>query len=251
MRLLLATLLLLLFAFPVSADPEADFKAANEALEAGRHAEALELYKKVLQEHPTDSVLWNAGLAAAYLEDGAEAAKHFGELKANHPEDPSVRAKLVQAYHLQKDDAAVEKERLELLELRESKPELFEEPFYCREQFKAGERKVVALEFFELLGPRAVKYRFYVLDHGDKPGYVISLGSYEMTNAIMQETGDIPKGQRGYHLDGYYDQGRSHSTFGFYNSEPSYTKVRASVLSIVQGRVSPASSSGPTRSTSE
>lgn len=102
MKRILVSLLLLSLALPVWADPEADFKAANEALEAGRHAEALELYRKLIEEHPTDSVLWNAGLAAAYLEQGVEAAKYWNALKASHPEDWRVRAKLVQAYHLQK-----------------------------------------------------------------------------------------------------------------------------------------------------
>lgn len=131
------------------------------------------------------------------------------------------------------------------MELRKAQPELFDEPFFCREQFKVGQRKVMVLEFFELSGARAVRYRFYVLKEGESPGYLISLGSYASTNAIMQELGDVAQGERGFHLDGYYDGGVRHATFGFYNSEPSYAKVRESVVGIVEGKVAPASQSGP------
>ena len=228
-----------------SADPEADFRAANAAAKVGDYQSALDLYDKILKEAPTNSTLWNAGNCAYLSGDANRALKYWSLLKESDPLDWRVRAKLIQAYAVLKNEEALKQEREELLALQKSKPELFEQKIFCREQFQVGETKVMAFETFEMVGPRGIRYIFYVLNKEGKIDYRLSLGSYDETNAMSQEMKKLPEGDRYFHLDGYYNGGKHHKTFGFFPGEPSYKSTRSMIVNVVGGKAKALSSSGP------
>ncbi len=241
--------LVLLFAMllcsPVLAEPGELFEQANQAAEAGELEKALELYDKSLSEQspPNPNTLWNAGVCAFKLKDGERAASYWTKLKAADPHDWRVRSKLVQAYHMTENEEAAQKERDELFAFRKENPELVDGPVYWREQFGAAGRELMVFEAFELTPPRALKYIFVVLTEEGAEDFRISLGTYDSTNAIHHELGDMPEDVRLYHLDGYYDGGSHHKTFSFYEGEPEYSKIRETVIAILEGKKKEVSSS--------
>ncbi|MGE0492047.1 MAG: hypothetical protein AB7S38_22730 [Vulcanimicrobiota bacterium] len=226
------------------ADPEDAFEAGNRALEAKNYQEALEFYRQSLAEGETESTLWNAGLAA-YLSGQAEAAlEYWSKLKQFAPDDLRLRGKLIQAYELKGDKVNRDRERAELVELWRSSRADDDEPFFCRDQFQAGGNRVMVFENYELEGPRAVKYTFIVLQpEVDEEDYRISLGSYDVTNQLAHELGEVAEGERAYHLDGYYDEGARHATFEMFKKEPDYDTVKAMVVEILEGKREAVSSS--------
>lgn len=244
MRHCFVSVLILLLSLPGLADPAEAFQAGNSALEAGQYEKALEYYRQALLEEPTDNLLWNAGLAAYFSGQAEAAIEYWGALKESSPEDLRLRSKLVQAYQLKGDFANRDRERAELLEIWKAADPKPEQKFFCRDQFKVGDKPLLVFEDYEMTPPRGIRYTFIVLDpQTQKEDHRLSLGSYDPTNAFMQEMGKVEPGQRGFHLDGYYDRGRRHSTFGMFGSEPSYDEVKSLVRAILEGRRSALSGS--------
>ena len=212
-----------------------------------KFCEALARYKEGLAVSPDDSsFLYNAGLAAYRCTNYAESVKLWGRLRDLDPEDWQGRAKLVQGYQALGQLRERDAERSALFDLRKRgvNEELSRQDEFCREQFEAGGRKVMAFEHFELKGDRALRYVFSVLDEkGKAEEFRISLGSYDLTNRIWHETTKPrPKDEdRLFHLDGYYDWG--HATYGMYSPEPSYDAVREIVTEILEQKRQPVSSS--------
>jgi len=229
---------------------EKAFQTANQLLEAEKPREALKYYNEALAILPKEpSILFNAGMAAFSAEEYEAAADLWRRLKIVDANDWRARAKLIQAYHALKRYADVDSEREELFTLRRSGKiqELSDEAFYCREQFRVGDYKVVAFEHFELKGNRALRYVFMISKVDKSEEFRISLGSYDMTNAIWRET-TKPKpkeGERLFHLDGYFGSG--HATYGMYPKEPTYLETRESVVKILEGRAKAMSSSKVTQ----
>lgn len=237
-------------------DPaERAFNEGNDLMERRKYAEALAKYREALKHAPDEpSVLYNASTASLLAKDFASAAELLKKLVRLEPEDWQVRAKLIQAHQALGDTAARDAERADLLALRkrgggENKEEpqlsLSRQEVFCRERFEVAGRRGMAFEHFELKGPRALRYVFVVLkEDEDAEDFRISLGSYDMTNAIWRETTKpTPKeGERLFHLDGYFPGG-GHATYGMYPREPSYDEVRRIVFGILEGKNKPVSSS--------
>jgi tetratricopeptide (TPR) repeat protein len=224
---------------------EKAFKAGNELMEQRKFSEALARYKEALLILPDDpSLLFNGGLAAYSSKDYAQAADLWKRLKAVDPSDWHVRSKLIQAYQALGRLPERDAERAELFEMWKAgkNAELKQQFEYCRDQFEVGGKKVMAFEHFELKGDRALRYVFSIVNEaGDGEEFRISLGSYDLTNAIWRETRQPkPKeGERLFHLDGYFPN--RHATYGMYFPEPSYDAVRSQVVQILEGKNKPIS----------
>lgn len=225
----------------------AAFDAGNAFMEQRKPAEALTSYKQALAVLPNESaLLFNGGLAAYGSKDYAYAAELWKRSKSVDSSDWHVRAKLIQAYQALGKLAERDAERAELFELWKAgqTAELKQQFQFCRDQFEIKSQKVMAFEHFELKGARALRYVFSILNAAENgEQFRISLGSYDMTNAIWRETRDPkPKeGERLFHLDGYFKGG--HATYGMYFPEPSYDDIRRKVIEILEGKGSPISSS--------
>jgi tetratricopeptide (TPR) repeat protein len=230
---------------PPSAEAVAEkaFSDGNELMEQRKYKEALARYQEGLAKTPDSTgLLFNGGIAAFMSKDFATAEKLWKSLAELDPEDWQPRAKLVQAYQALGDLKARDEQRHMLLDLRKSgkSEDLNKLDFYCREQFEAAGKKVLAFEHFELKGERALRYVFSILDEsGEGVAFRISLGSYETTNRISVELGSVKKGERMFHLDGYYKWG--HATYGFFTPEPSYDEVRKRVIGILEKETQPQS----------
>jgi tetratricopeptide (TPR) repeat protein len=232
---------------PPSAEAVAEkaFNEGNDLMEQRKYKEALARYQEGLAKIPNSTgLLFNGGLAAYMSNDFATAERLWKSLTELDPEDWQPRAKLVQAYQALGDLKARDEQRRKLLDLRKGakSEDLNTLDFYCREQFEAAGKKVMVFEHFELKGERALRYVFSILDEsGEGQAFRISLGSYETTNRISVELGSVKKGERLFHLDGYYKWG--HATYGFFNPEPSYDEVRKIVIGILEEKIRPQSQS--------
>jgi tetratricopeptide (TPR) repeat protein len=220
---------------------EKAFNDGNDLMEQRKYKEALARYQEALAKTPdSPGLLFNGGLAAYMSKDFAIAEKLWKSLTELDPDDWQARAKLVQAYQALGDLKARDEQRRKLLDLRKSgkSEDLNKLDFYCREQFEAAGKMVMVFEHFELKGERALRYVFSVLDEsGEGQAFRISLGSYDLTNAVA--AGRLKKGERLFHLDGYYKWG--HATYGFFTPEPSYDEIRKRVIGILEEKTQPQS----------
>ena len=224
---------------------EKAFNDGNGLMGQRKYKEALSRYQEGLVKIPdSPGLLFNGGLAAFMNKDFATAEKLWKSLTELDSDDWQARAKLVQAYQALGDLKARDEQRQKLLDLRKSgkSEDLNKLDYYCREQFEAAGKKLMVFEHFELKGERALRYVFSVLDEsGEGEAFRISLGSYQTTNLVAAETGSLKKGERLFHLDGYY--GASHATYGFFTPEPSYDEIRKIVIGILEKKTRPQSQS--------
>ena len=215
------------------------FKAGNNLMAKHNYSEALAQYKEALAKLPDNpSLLWNTALAAYFSKDYALAAGLWEREKKLEPEKWHIRAKLIQVYQGMGNIAARDAERSALYDLRKKGmlESLSKEKRYSREQFEVNGRRVLVFEYFELEGKRAVRYAFIVFKPNEEvEEFRISLGSYEDTNKVSAELGELKPGERLFHLDGYFKDG-VHATYGFYKAEPTYDETRKKVLPIIETR---------------
>jgi tetratricopeptide (TPR) repeat protein len=234
-------------ATPAPTNTEDPLHAGNALMDERKYCEALTRYKEGLSSSPDDtSLLYNGGLAAFQCKKYDAAVDLWRQLKNLDSSDWQARAKLIQAYQALGKLSERDQERMALFAMRKqgSNDDLMKQVEYCRDQFEAGGERVMAFEYFELKGDRAVRYVFSIVgDSKHKEKYRLSLGSYDTTNAVWhQTTKPRPKEtDRLFHLDGYYDGG--HATYGMYFPEPSYDEVRATVVEILEKKKSPMSTS--------
>lgn len=209
-------------------------------VEQDREDEGLKCFLQAIDADPK-SLLARHNAGQVYQNQGKhkEALEQFAAALAIAPDDVRVLSKMVQLHEALGRTKERDQYREKLFELHEQGKAA--QPLFCREQLRAGDKRVMALEYFELSGERAVRYRFEVLDKTGRRLYLLSLGSYGLTNQIARETGELKPGERLFHLD-YYGQAE-HRTYAMYRSEPSYEDVRKAVVEVIEGKRRPISSS--------
>lgn len=103
---------------------------------------------------------------------------------------------------------------------------------FCREQFRHERQKFFVFEYFEPSGEHRVYLAFVAVTEAGEEAYRISLGSYDSTNEIAWELGDLPRSKRLFHLDRY--ENGTHATLSFYEFQPDYERVRSDVLAYLR-----------------
>jgi tetratricopeptide (TPR) repeat protein len=205
---------------------------------------ALEAFEKARALAPTHALAHFAA-GQLHLRRGAlpAALACFQRAAALEPRNWRARAALVQVHQALGQRAERDAAHEALLTLyREGR---VDEPFFVRDQWHEGERRVVVVENLELTGEWARRYEFQVYAPGaERPQLVLALGSSDLVNQLARERN--PAAPRLFHLDGYEADG-THCTYGFFEGEPSYDDTRARVLAILHGEVVPTSrtKSGP------
>jgi tetratricopeptide (TPR) repeat protein len=210
-----------------------------------KYPEALQAYKEALEKDPKNpALLYNAGMMAYFCAKPKEAAELWSQVKALDPNDWRVRAKLVQAHEAAGDTKKRDAEREELFKLRKNTAdkELKSVKHYCRDQFSVGKERVMVFEYFELEGDEPVRLSFLVSESDEQDVQSrYTLGSYRLTNEFAKELKQIKPDQRLFHLDGYFNGGRSHRTYAFFVDEPKYDAIKAAVKEILAGKRKPVS----------
>jgi tetratricopeptide (TPR) repeat protein len=226
-------------------DTDGTLLAANKLLEKKRYVEALAQYKIVLVARPNDpATLWNAGIAASMAKDYTTALPIWLHLKTLDPRNGEIRARLVQVYQATGDHKARAEARRSLVALRKSgkDSDLEKGPSFCCDLFTANGRTVSAYDYFTLTGQFARRYDFLVLQPDGTTDYRITLESDQLDTDMAREMHSIKPNERLFTLDGYYDQGSLHKTFGFYKNEISYDEAKAAVLRVLGGKKTAVSS---------
>ena len=230
------------FVLPLWADDRDGEAKYKELMDAGRYAEAAEVSAARVREKPNEPVrLFNAGLAHALAGRQAEALGYFQGLLEIEPDDVLVASKIVQALEALNRTAEIEPAIARVREIRKRLLDRGQkvDTAFTREQFSVAGKPIMAREFYELSGERAVKWSFLILDEKGKPIRRISLGSYDSTTQMARELGEIKPDERLYHLDDY--EGPTHRTLGFYKKCPSYRETRKSVQDYLEGKSKPVS----------
>lgn len=221
-----------------SLDPVAAFERG--AALAGKHnyQDAIPYFEIALRADPENlSTLWNLGIASSEVSDHEQALSYWKRYAKVAPNDWRGVAKVIQTHQALGDLASRDRERKRLLKLRRtaSDTETKNIERYCREQWSDDDKKVFVFEYFEPLEAEwAVYYAFIVTDRNGREHYRLSLGSYEATNQLAREGGELAGGERVYHLDGYF--GEKHKSYAFYKGiqPPSYDQIRPSALKIIK-----------------
>jgi tetratricopeptide (TPR) repeat protein len=231
----------------VAPQDENPFDLGVRLYQQGKYAESIAPLEQALNRYPEGSnILWNLGLASAAAGQPEKALTYWQRYHTLRSEDWQVLPRLIQTYQALGRIEPRDETLAELLRLRAQTqdPKFLEARWFCREQFMLDGRRVLAYQFFEPSGEWMQLYRLSVADPGGKEAFFISLGSYEMTNQLSRELGDIQADERVYHFDGYYPDGL-HKTFGFLNAKtaPTYEAIRPTILKILKGEIRPVSSS--------
>ncbi|MGZ4985210.1 MAG: tetratricopeptide repeat protein [Chthoniobacterales bacterium] len=229
---------------PAALPAESAFQKAVGLMGKRQFREAIPYLERVRKELPENSsVLWNLGIARAELREHERAIEVWKTYCRIVPDDWQGKAKLIQAYQGMGDLKARDAEIGDLYKLREtsSDPKLKSAEKFCREQTVIGGRSVFAFEYFSPEGARRRYLRFSVLNKDGTEDFYLSLGSYDDTTEIARELGQISKEQRIYHLDEY--RKNAHRTYGMFQEQPDYDKVREIVLSVLEGKQKPISAS--------
>jgi tetratricopeptide (TPR) repeat protein len=201
----------------------------------GDYAGAIRIFRQVIAADPNDIVAYNvAANCSLRLKDYPSAidfAKHALQLRPDEYHNISV---LIRAYTLagmtsQRDDL---RKHIAELENAGQLPASFN---YVFETFEAGDKRVEVAEFPKIQGTYGERYRFKVFDAAGKEVFCVTLESdaLEQPRWEKEHPKEAAAGGRGFSLDGYAHD--SHSTFGFYNGEPPYEKVREEVKQILAG----------------
>jgi tetratricopeptide (TPR) repeat protein len=239
---------------PPSPEIKTAFAKAVEFLKEKKYAEALVPLKQVLAAQPDDlSVLWNAGMAAFFSKDYAYAKKCYTRMNQLDPVDGMVLTRLIQVAQAQGNLPERDRQRTALLELVKSQKEasgLDKRPTFCRDQFFAGSKLVLAYERFQFVprkdegdgsGSFAVRYEFFVTGPDDKTEQRIEVGwnSVKKTpKGTWVSSGEISA----FYFDAYPKEGpMARITYGLFLEELSYDACRSLVLKALDGKIKPVS----------
>ncbi len=232
----------------VDIEPEhadANHEIASILSGKGQHQEALPHFKTAVEEAPENLLFsWNLGQCLQIMGRPKEALEIFLTYRHQSPTDWHAYEKIIQTAEKLGRTKLRDEWIIKITQLYNSgqAPKLSKQKFFIRDQFAQGDFYVFALEYFELLGDRAIKYSLRAENSTEPETEIrISLGSYDTTNSIALELGEIPKDKRRYHLDGY--KKNAHFTYAFFTSNPGYKLVKTMAREILQGKRGAISSS--------
>ena len=251
---------------------ETAFKVGSEEFQQNHYDKALIEYKKVLAIMPDDiSILWNCGTASFFAKEYPFSLQCWQRLRVLIPQVigapqegdtftvAKVTGKMIQVYQAMGDKAGRDKERAVLVQMRKSHtdPSLTKKKSFCCDQFTVEGKSVLAYDYFALTGKFGVRYDFVVTKPDGKMDYHIELECSPDDNSLAHTMKEIKPNERLFSLDGLYEEGRFHRTFGFLKASasklpadataaepaPSYETVKSLVIQIIQGKIKSQSSS--------
>jgi tetratricopeptide (TPR) repeat protein len=205
---------------------------------------ALEAYyiaKSKIDKHSDSYIntLFNIGLYELLKGNADQAETAFVELLQLEPKDYHSYAKLIQVYYQKKEYEKAKPLKDKLYEAHRKgllKDNLVD--MFCFDQFKCNGKFIHAYERYEE-GSKDLynKHLFYVLDENDKIEFRIQT-EYSPISAEM--------GGSKYLL--CQTKGDTHGTFRFgFNDDFKYEDLKEKVIDIVEGKLKPSASSGPSK----
>jgi len=211
-------------------------RQAVAAFRANDCPSAIKLFRQVTASNPTDIVAYNmSGNCSLRLKDypaAIDAFKHALQIQADEWHNISG---LIHAYTL----AGMTRERDELQKhigelQREGKlPDNFS---YVFETFPVANQQVEVSKYPKITGYYGERYRFNVYNNDGMLVFRVALesGELEQPQWAREHKELAATGGRKFSLDGYSSEG--HYTYGFYDGEPEYPKLREEVEQVLTGK---------------
>ncbi len=233
----------------IDAELKAKFQTGVEAINNKDYTKAHKIFVEILEVDPNSAgPLFNAAYTAQMLGNSTLAIELYEKLIQKYPKDWEAMQRLIVLLNIENKIKQRDQYREQLTALWKSNTveELSKRSLYLLDKIETQDELVYVMNFFELEGELAVRYKFNIFKpkdtfSGNNPNKVISLGSYKSTNDISRSLGDLDLKDRLFHLDGYYPDGK-HETYGFFINEPSYDEIKKAVLKILSGDSNPVSS---------
>ena len=211
-------------------------RQAVAAFQSNDCPSAIKLFRQVTASNPADIVAYNmSGNCSLRLKDypaAIDAFKHALQIQADEWHNISG---LIRSYTL----AGMTQERDELqkhiadLERDGKLPGNFS---YVFETFPVGDRQVEVSKYPKISGFYGERYRFNVYNKDGTLVFRVALESAELEqpNWAKEHKELAAAGGRRFSLDGYSPEG--HYTYGFYDGEPEYPKLREEVEQVLTGK---------------
>lgn len=198
-------------------------------------------YKKALEICDSGSetylrCLYNMGLTLYLMGKFEEAEKSFREIIEILPEDYTTITKLIQCYYGQKDYKKGDALKKELYKVRKEgnlPPHL--EKMFCFDQFTWNNQKIMVFEKFD--EPEDFLYYKHIF-------YVLLEDENEYDCTIQSEHSSAVSSIKKKYVMGM-NKGNTHSTYWqfLFEEKFSYEKMKKAAIEILEGKVSPSSSS--------
>lgn len=212
-----------------------------DAYRAGDYAGALRIFRQVIAADPSDIVAYNvAANCWLKLGDYSSAIDSFQQALKLRPDEYHNLSGLMRAYTLAGKTPERDALRKHIAEL-EKQGGLPPDFNYVFEMFQAEDKKIEVAEFPRIQGFYGERYRFKVFNNAGQQIFCVTLESdaVEQPQWAKEHPKEAAAGGRRFSLDGYATD--SHSTYDFYDGEPSYEHVREEVLQVLAGKKHPIS----------
>ena len=216
---------------------------ATALFQKGDYAHALSIFYQVTAAEPANIVAHNmAGNCSLQLKDYPGAIASFKRALELQPGEWHNEAGLMQAYSLSGMTKERDSQREELRQLK-TQNRLPQNFHFLVDSFEVGDKRVEVVEFYpDLAGGYHYRYWFNLLDSSGKQVYRIALESddIDQVNFAKSHPKEAAAGQREFSMDGYGSN--THSTYRFYDGEPSFEQVREEAKQAFLGSMKASSS---------
>ncbi len=231
---------------PSPSDINDKMRDGNEAFRSGDFSRALAIFNEVISKAPENVVAHNmVGNCSLRLKDYPAAATSFQRALELQPDELHNISGLIEAYALGGQAKERDTLRAHINELEQA-GKLPQNYHYIFDAFTVGEKNVQVVEFLNSTGKFHYRYHFNVVDGAGKTTSRIALESDDIDQGLWAKTHakEAAAGQREFSLDGYAfsEHSFTHSTFRFYDGEPSYDQVCEDVKKVLTGIAKPTSS---------
>ncbi len=216
-------------------------KRGMGAYQQGDYAGALAIFRQVLAIDPSDIVAYNvSGRCSFYLKDYPAAIDSYKHALELHPDEYHNLSALMRTYTIagmtpERDEL---RKHIEQLAAAGKLPDTFN---YVFDTFDVEGKKVEVAEFPKIQGYYGERYRFKVFNSAGIEIFCVTLESDALEQPAWQKQHpkEAAAGGRQFSLDGYARD--AHTSYGFYNAEPSYEQVRGEATQIIAGKKKPIS----------
>ncbi|HXE09714.1 MAG TPA: hypothetical protein VN612_17550 [Acidobacteriaceae bacterium] len=234
-----------------SPDPMA---IGKQALAKNDFAAARDFFAAYLKDNPDNlEAKFDAGNAALGLRDYDTAAQDFHQVIARNPAMWPAHKNLVIVYAGQGKWTDFDQERAAIQQARlQRSPGLTATDADVVDIIYVGPDRYIAKAFATLNGRFHVRYNIYHLNEEGKADYWIACESDDVDQTFFakKHPKEAAAGERSFSLDSYTQivkvgdhLTQTHGTIKFYpDGEPTYETVRADVVSVLEHRTAPISS---------
>jgi tetratricopeptide (TPR) repeat protein len=225
-----------------------DFANVRADLLSGNREQALREAEEILDAHPGNAEA-SFMIGTLLLDYGkpAEALVCFRNAQAAWPGSTDVHAGLLEAFAETGDrkNRDIERAILRGYHADGHHPSAAKTPGMVIERFRAGDKEIEAVEYFDPQGPDHVYYRFNVFDPG---GVIVGWYAFAADDpdqaAYQNEHPDVARTSlRRYALESFI--GGNSANLGMIDGAPSYDDFRSRIVSVCAAETSTADASPP------